>query len=519
MITLKHLRRPGGGRDIWPGLRSGGAWKWHPASLLMLAVLASVLVTLPPAGATDAHTTSQTSPPRPTLDVVVVGDFFSYGYANSADPALRLSVPPTLEALNQIQLANQDVQFHVLFIPVWEATWSRLYKSSGSRKPPLINAVKGANVVIAGVGADVSSFATSLRKILFGIRVPTRIYSPLMRIFKNGSYQREEKAFLEDIAALEARGGAIVTLGYPLVQQVRLPSGQTWWSALSWSATSRQRARSINRLASALDADNAAATKAAGTGYQDAHLLYADPSAMPNGAGARGSQATALKETLIGNTLLPYVTQAVNDELTSIGVSGSQSISPITPGSRWDLSVQTPAGIRVPLPSSSFRPGRRPPTVTRVAPTRRRLTNTQVSPGNKRHRLVMIPVPIIPAPPAPLPKPIAPLVLPKAIGGGGTGSRGASTSPAAPNTNSAPANPGPGGSSPGSGTTSHGGGATPAGSGTTSPGGGTTSSPSGVSPSSGTTSSPSGVWPSGGGSSSLGGGSSSGGGSGGGSGS
>jgi hypothetical protein len=477
----------------------------------MLGVIAGVLLALPPAGATDAHRTSPKHPARPTLSVVVVGDLFSYGYAKSADPALRLSVPPTLEALNQVQLANQDVQLHVLFIPVWEATWDNLYKSSGSGKPPLINAVKDANVVIAGVGADVPSFAASLQTILFGARVPANRYPPLMGIFDNGSYQQEETAYLEDIAAREAPGGVIVTLGYPSAQQVRLPSGRIWWSALSWSAISGPQARLTDRLVSVLNSDNAAATKAAGTQYHDMHLLYADPSAMPSEASARGAQATALKETLIGNTLLPYVAQAVNDELTSRGVRGSANVPPITPTSRWELSVQFPTGTKAPLPPSNSPAGKRPAAATGAAPTGQRITNTQASPGSSHHKPVMIILPMIPAPPAPIPKPIAPLVLPKAVGSGGTSAGAGNTSAA--NTSSGGSPTGSGNTSQGSTTSPTGGGTsqgstTPPSGGSPSAGGGTTSTTGGSTPSTGATS------PSGGGTSSFGGGTSSGGGSG-----
>jgi hypothetical protein len=504
VIRVEHLRHWGSGRDFWRRFTSGRAWYWRPASILMLGVITGVLLAFPPAGATGAHRTSAEQPVRPTLNVVVVGDLFSYGYARSADPALRLSVPPTLAALNQVQLANQDVQLHVLFIPVWDATWNNLYKSSGSGKPPLINAVKDANVVIAGVGADVPSFAASLQAILFGTRVSAKMYPPMMGIFDNGSYQQEETAFLEDIAARQATGGVLVTLGYPLVQQVRLPSGRIWWSALSWSAIGGQQARLTNRLVSVLNTDNAAAARAAGTQYQAMHLLYADLSAMPSEAGARGAQATAGKETLIGNTLLPYVAQAVNDELTSKGVRGSASFSPITPTSRWDLSVQMPTGTQVPLPHSSSGSGRRPAAANRAAPSGQHLTNTQASPGNGSHKPVTIVVPMIPAPPAPLPKPIAPLALPTAVGSGGTPTGAGNTSAA--NTSSGASPPGSGTTSPSAGaTTSPGGSSSP--SSTTAPGGGTSPSGGTTTPSAGPTS------PSAGGTSSFGGGTSSGGGS------
>jgi hypothetical protein len=443
----------------------------------MLAAIVGVLLALPPADATPAHGGKRAA--RPTLNVVVVGDFFSYGYAKSADPTLRLSVPPTLAALNQIQLANQDVQIRVLFIPVWESTWDDLYKSSGRGKAPLINAVKDANIVIAGVAADVPSFATSLQTTLFGSRVSASMYSPLMGIFDNGSYQQEETAFLEDVAAREASGGVLVTLGYPLVQRVHLPSGPIWWSALSWSAMSAHQAGLTNRLVTVLDADNATATKAAGTQYQDMHFLYADPSGMPSGASVRGSQETALKETLDANTLLPYVAQAVNDELTSKGVRGSADVSPVTPASRWDLSVQLPTATTAP-PSHS--------------PAGKRPTNTQASPGNSHPGPVTIHVPAIPAPPAPIPKPIAPLVVPKPVG---TSAGGSSTSPDTASSSAGGTPPGNGTTSQGttsqpgstsSGTTTSQPGSTSPGPGTTSPSGGSTTSTGSTSPSAGATS-------------------------------
>ena len=517
MIGLSVLRRWGDGGDFRSGSRPGSARYWGPASSLMLPVLVGVLLVLPSAdaranvsGKAAAGTSSGTSPARPTLKAIVVGDFFSYGYASSADPVLRLSLPPTLEALNQVQLADQNVQIRVLFIPVTEATWAHLYKHSGRGKPPLINTLKGANVVIAGVGADTPAFATSLRKILFGTHVSPKSYPPLMGIFKKGSYQQGETAFLETIAANEAPGGAVVTLGYPQVQRADLPSGRTWWSALNWTTVSGHQARLTNRLIAALDRDNAAATKAAGTQYPDQHLLYADPSAMPSGAGSQGAQAMALKETLIGNTLLPYVTQAVNDELTSMGVRGSPNVPPITPASRWVLNVQLPTGTQAPLPHRPSVPGTRPAPSARLAPTRQGLTNTQSSGANNGRRPVVIPVPVIPAPPAPIPKPIAPLVMPKPIGPRGTGASGTAT---AGGGSPAQAGSGPPGSQPsGGGTTSTGGGTTSKGGGTTSTGGGGTTS--GGSPSSaGSPSASSGASSSSGSGSSYGGGSSSGGGS------
>ena len=62
----------------------------------MVVLLAGILIPKPEAAfaATGGHKV----PAKPELNVVVIGDFYSYGYATSSDAALRKSLPPTLQA-------------------------------------------------------------------------------------------------------------------------------------------------------------------------------------------------------------------------------------------------------------------------------------------------------------------------------------------------------------------------------------------------------------------------------------
>ena len=345
-------------------LGPGTAWPWRLASLLMLALLAAILLPQPDAA---AATGGPKVPAKPALNVVVIGDFYSYGYASSADRALQRSTPPTLQALGQIQAANPGVQVNVLFIPVSEATSSALFQptrlSTSSVRPALIKAVSHASVVIVGVGANNASLAASMRAVLFGGSISEQAFSRLMTAFDNGSVLRAQTALLGTIAANAAPGTSIVTLGYPTVLGEQLSSGFTWWSPFTWTAVSQQQANRSAQLVSALNTANDQATRIAAAQHSGLHFLYADLSGAMQGAGpisashARhpnslvsggGAQSGSLKQTIIGSALLPYVDQAANNELAAKGVRGSQNIPPVSLKSRWDLSLVLPVPIAAP---------------------------------------------------------------------------------------------------------------------------------------------------------------------------
>jgi hypothetical protein len=330
----------------------------------MLALLASFLIPRPDAA--NAATGGPKPPARPNLNVVVIGDFYSYGYATSAEPALQKSAPPTLQALNQIQAANRAVNVNVLFIPVSAATSTSLFQpaslGTSSARLTLISAVRRASTVIVGVGGGNATLAESLRSVLFGGAVSAKAFSQLMANFDNGSYLRAQIALLDAIAARAAPGMSIVTLGYPTMLGEQLPSGFTWFSPFTWTAVSQQRANMSDQLVSALNTANEEATSIAGAGHPGLRFLYANLSAALHGLGsfslpqgqrhnstaasARGSQAATMEQTIIGNDLLPYVSQAVNDEFAARNLPAAQSIPPVTPTSRWRLAVLVAPQLR-----------------------------------------------------------------------------------------------------------------------------------------------------------------------------
>src|SRR5215475_13680021 len=103
----------------WITGRSGNSRSLRWLSLAVLAVLGTLLFVWP--GVARAGRTGLSTRPAATVNVIVIGDFYSYGYSTSQNPALRQSVPPTLQALNKIQSANARVKIDVLFIPVADA--------------------------------------------------------------------------------------------------------------------------------------------------------------------------------------------------------------------------------------------------------------------------------------------------------------------------------------------------------------------------------------------------------------
>jgi hypothetical protein len=526
-------------RDLYLTRRSGRRSWLH---LLVLALLATVLFVWPGVANADRTGPAARSAPLPTLNVAVIGDVYSYGYSASSDVALRHSVPPTLQALNQIQAANPRVRIEVLFIPVATAVGGGLSRTVGSGKQgvqsALIDAVRSANVVIDGLAVGNARFASMMRSVLFDAGASSKTLLQLTSVFGTGAYLQAETALLSDIAKRVAPGSAIVTLGYPKVMAQPQSSGSlAWWSPFTGGTISQQQASMSDQLTSALDTANDQATSIIGAKYSRLHLLFTDFSAAASGSASGAAAPSA--QMIIGNELLPYLDQAVNDELAARGIEGATSIRPVTPGAPWYLSVQLPVRAVAPKPGRSGSSWSR-----QVGPKSRVTANSRVNTASARPparalACALVPTarrtfacggracgilcrgsgnggrrPVVPglgfrAPPGPLPRPIAPRQPASANPGSSSGtspSQGGSGS----GNNSGQSSSEPGTSGSGAGTTS-------SGPGTTSSGGGTTSgfgSPSGGGTSSGAGSASGGGSSSGGGSAS-GGGSSGGGSSGG----
>ena len=513
--------------------------------LLVLAMLATVLFVWPGVANADRTSPAARSVSLPILNVAVIGDFYSYGYSASADAALRHSVPPTLQALNQIQAANPRVRIQVLFIPVAAAVGGGLSRTPGSGKQPgqsaLIDEIRSANVVIDGLAVGNARFASMMRSVLFDARGSAQTLMRLASVFGTGVYLKSEAALLGSIATRVAPGSSIVTVGYPKVIPRRLSSGSlVWWSPFTGGTVSQQQASMSDQLASALDTANDQATSITGAKYPRLHLFFTDLSAAASGSA--GGAAAPSAQMIIGNELLPYFDQAVNDELAARGIQGATNIRPVTAGSPWYLTVLLPVA-RV-----AHKPGRSGSSWSRaVGPKSRVTANSGVNTssvrlpartpvcvftstvrragrcggavcgllcrgsGNGGGRRV-VPGLGFPAPPGPLPRPVGPKQQPSAApgqganpGSGSTPSQSGSGSPANSGSGSSSA---PGTSGSGPGTTSSGAGTTSSPSGTTSGYGST----SGAGPSSGYGST-SGTGSSYGGGSYSGGGSTSGGGS------
>ena len=368
VIIVERSGPENGARAYQSALRPGAVWHWRLFSaVLLLALLPAImLVRLDAANAANGPTSGA----KASLNVVVLGDFYSYGYSSSVDPTLRSASPPTLQALNQIQAANPGVQINVMFLPVLDATSARLYQTvnPGSRfaSPPQINAVKHANIVIVGVGANDLGFTNWVRSVLFASSPPSaKTSAQYMALFENGSYLQGQTSLLEDIATRAASGASIVTVGYPKVTPEQLPSGLTWWSPFSWTEVSQQRANTDNQLVSALNTANNEAASIVGVQHPGLHFLYADLTGALQGKGplgplqvssganpANSTQSAVLKQTLVGSDLLPYVDQAVNNELVAQGVSGAQHVQPFTPKSKWQLTLAVPVQIWLQQPKS-----------------------------------------------------------------------------------------------------------------------------------------------------------------------
>lgn len=365
MTSGKRSHSQEKGHTLRLTLGPGASWYWRLCSLLLLALLVSILIPRPSAAL--AATAGPKAPPKPNLNVVVIGDFYSYGYATSADKTLQDSAPPTLQALNQIQAANRAVQMNVLFIPVSYATSASLFLNQNAGTPAalpaLIRAVRRANVVIVGLGGGNDNLAASMRSVLFGTGAAPKSFSRLMESFENGTYLRAQIDLLNAIAAQAAPGTSIITLGYPNMLGEQLPSGFAWWSPFAWATVSQQQANMSDQLVSALDTADQQATSITAAGHSGLRFLYANLSSAMQGQGpfgsqgqnqpstaasAPGSQPSGPTKAIISNDLVPYVNQAVNNELVAKNLPGPRNVAPITSPTPWNLAIQVPSPARSP---------------------------------------------------------------------------------------------------------------------------------------------------------------------------
>jgi hypothetical protein len=270
------------------------------------------------------------APVKPQLNVVDIGDLYSYGYATSSASALRKSVPPTLQALNQVQAANSGVRLKVLFIPVPAATSSALFDSGNNELPALINAVAHSSVVIVGLGGGNTPLAGSMRSVLFGTAAPADAFPQLMNSIDDGYYLYNQEGLLSAIAAHAAPGTSIVTLGYPAIAGKQGTSGFSWWSPYTWGTVSQAQANMSDQLVSALNTADGQATSMVAAAHPDLHFLYADLSGAMVGTGLSGSATgsqqgqTRPTNTTIGSDLLPYVSQAAGNKLVTMNVHAAQ---------------------------------------------------------------------------------------------------------------------------------------------------------------------------------------------------
>lgn len=343
-----------------PRFALGPSAGWRVLSVLAMGLFGAIL--LAPGAAV-----AKSAPAKASLNVVVIGDLYSYGAATSSNAELRHAAPPTLQALNQIQAANKGVRLNVLFIPVTEASPALLTQPSGSgtsKRQALIKAVSGASVVIVGVGEGNASLAASMRSVLFGTSAPQSTFNQLMSSIDSGTYLQNQTALLNEVAANAAPGASIISIGYPGMQPEQLGSGLHFFSPYTLTTVSQQQANASAQLVSALNTADNQATSIVAAQNHSLHFLFANLSAVAQSTGSSSkghthsktgvvsSQSQPSDLNLLGSAMVPYVDQAVNDQLAAKGVMGAQSIPVLTPTAPWNLQVLVPLSPQS-QPSSS----------------------------------------------------------------------------------------------------------------------------------------------------------------------
>ena len=325
---------------------------------------------------------------RPTVKVVVVGDSFTSGEGASSstyrrvpvpyttqdnitfetleiDPAHQSSTAPTLQALGRIQAANPGADIQVTFVPVSGATRDSLYNTTKPGTPfeqaPQINAVKGADVVIVGIGGNDARFSDWVKTALSNTDSSSAQQFPqFMQQLNDGTYLDNQTKLLNDISGMASPSATIVSLGYPKALPSAVPGTPTWYSPFSWSTISQGEADRSNQLATTLNTNNQAASAVAASQHPAQTWLYADVASALQGhellskqeglngldlSNVQGSyHPNDLGQRLLGSVLQPYVEQAVNNQLARYGVQGAENVPPADSSfaNQWNLRVDVP---------------------------------------------------------------------------------------------------------------------------------------------------------------------------------
>ena len=170
------------------------AWHWRLGSLLMLGAIGFVLAPKSPAEAGELK-----APVKPQLNVVDIGDLYSYGYATSSAPALRKSVPPTLPGTQPGTGSEQRRAAERAVHPRPGRYEQRAIRFGEKQTAALINAVAHSGVVIVGLGGGNAPLAGSMRSVLFGTAAPADAFPQLMNSIDDG-YLYYQESLLSAIA-------------------------------------------------------------------------------------------------------------------------------------------------------------------------------------------------------------------------------------------------------------------------------------------------------------------------------
>ena len=380
-----------------PSRRVGGGTLVQVAGTVVLAVVlvvpAGAAYAQPvetPFGALTPVSATQTSA-KPVLKVVVVGDSFTSGEGADSntyrrvpstettedgitydtykvDPAHQSSTAPTLQALNQIQAANPNVELQVSFVPVSGATRPDLYQTTRPgtpfEQPAQINAVKNADVVVVGIGGNDAKFTNWVKTVLSSSdSTSTQEFPKYMQQFNDGSYLSSQIKLLNDVSDLASPHAAIVSLGYPKAMPATVPNQPTWYSPFSWSTISQNEANESNQLASILSETNQHAVSIASAEHSSQQWIYADIQDALKGhelftkeEGLNGLTPTNVQgsyhpndlgQRLLGNALQPQIEKAINNQLERLGVKAPENVPLVTQDSSspWDLKITMPQGM------------------------------------------------------------------------------------------------------------------------------------------------------------------------------
>jgi len=172
------------------------------------------------------------------------------------DPAHRSATAPAMRIINELQAQNPGVTFDVRFVAVSGATRDSMYLTTNVgtpfEAPPQMDAVRGADVVILGIGGNDARFSDWASTVFWSTEATSEQRFPeFLEPVQSREFRQAQRYLYDDILARMNTNGTLLVTGYPEILPNTVPTRSP--SPLSEMLISSREAELSNILTRAIN--------------------------------------------------------------------------------------------------------------------------------------------------------------------------------------------------------------------------------------------------------------------------